>query len=165
MIASRSGSSPFGGLDTNSMKRPWNNRLIYTFFLSYLAIITLLSLGFFLYSRNLLRDFYASSLGKVMEQKTRTLADELGVRITVIAQNGAVIGDSDEPSGQMENHGSRPEVIEALSRGTGSAVRYSTSVKHDLLYRAYRQNDGPRQRVLRVAVSFSEVQDVTRSLG
>ena len=44
-------------------------------------------------------------------------------------------------------------------------MRYSTSVKHDLLYRAYRQNDGPRQRVLRVAVSFSEVQNVTRSLG
>ena len=167
------------------MKRPWNNRLIYTFFLSYLAIIILLSLGFFLYSRDLLRDFYASSLGKVMEQKThvlarqlpwsdkpgsldsicRTLADELGVRITVIAQNGEVIGDSDEPSDQMENHGSRPEVIEAISRGAGSAVRYSTSVKHDLLYRTYRQNDGPRQRVLRVAVSFSEVQDVTRSLG
>ena len=167
------------------MKRPWNNRLIYTFFLSYLAIIILLSLGFFLYTRNLLRDFYSSSLGTVMEQKTRllarqlpwsdepgsldsicrTLADELGVRITVIAQNGAVIGDSDEPSGQMENHGSRPEVIEALSRGTGSAVRYSTSVKHDLLYRTYRQNDGPRQRVVRVAVSLSEVQDVTRSLA
>ena len=167
------------------MKRPWNNRLIYTFFLSYLAIIILLSLGFFLYTRNLLRDFYSSSLGTVMEQKTRllarqlpwsdelgsldsicrTLAAELGVRITVIAQNGGVLGDSDETSLQMENHGSRPEVIEALSRGTGSAVRYSTSVKHDLLYRTYRQNDGPRQRVVRVAVSLSEVQDVTRSLG
>ena len=53
------------------MKRPWNNRLIYTFFLSYLAIIILLSLGFFLYTRNLLRDFYSSSLGTVMEQKTQ----------------------------------------------------------------------------------------------
>ena len=104
------------------MKRPWNNRLIYTFFLSYLAIIILLSLGFFLYTRNLLRDFYSSSLGTVMEQKTRllarqlpwsdepgsldsmcrTLADELGVRITVIAQNGAVIGDSDEPSARWK---------------------------------------------------------------
>jgi two-component system phosphate regulon sensor histidine kinase PhoR len=65
----------------------------------------------------------------------------------------------------MENHRSRPEVIDALLRGAGSAVRYSTSAKHDLLYRTFRQNDGPRQRVLRVAVSFSEVQDVTRSLG
>src|SRR5262245_32365495 len=103
MIASRSGSSPFEGLDINSMKRLWNNKLIYTFFLSYLAIIILLSVGFFLYSSNLVRDFYVSSLGKVMDQKTRilarvlpwqespgsldvacrTLANELGVRITI----------------------------------------------------------------------------------
>lgn len=167
------------------MKRPWNNRLIYTFFLSYLAIIILLSVGFFVYSRYLLRDFYAASLGKLMEQKTqvlarqlpwsdepgsldticRTLANDLGVRITVIAQDGTVLGDSDEPASQIANHRSRPEVIQALSQGAGSAVRYSPSAKRDLLYRAYRQTDGPRQRVLRVAVSFGEVQNVTRSLG
>jgi two-component system, OmpR family, phosphate regulon sensor histidine kinase PhoR len=167
------------------MKRPWNNKLVYTFFLSYLAIIILLSVGFFLYSSNLLRDFYVSSLDKVMEQKTQTLtrllpwqespgsldavcralADELGVRITVIGQDGTVIGDSDEPAAYLENHGSRPEVIEAFSRGTGSAVRYSSSAKHDLFYRAYRQTDGPRQRIVRVAVSFNEVENVTASLG
>jgi two-component system phosphate regulon sensor histidine kinase PhoR len=167
------------------MKRPWNNKLIYTFFLSYLAIIILLSVGFFLYSSNLLRDFYVSSLDKVMDQKTRiltrllpweetpgsldaacrTLANELGVRITVIAQDGAVIGDSDEPAIRLENHGSRPEVVEALSRGTGSAVRYSTSVKHELLYRAYLQTEGAKHRIVRVAVSFSEIENVTASLG
>jgi len=167
------------------MKRPWNNKLIYTFFLSYLATIILLSAGFFLYSRNLLRDFYVASLDKVMEQKiqtltrllpwqespgsldavTRTLADEFGVRITVIGQDGTVIGDSDEPATDLENHRSRPEVIEAFSRGTGSAVRYSSSAKHDLFYRAYRQTDSSRQRIVRVAVSFNEVENVTASLG
>ena len=167
------------------MKRPWNNRLIFTFFLSYLAIIILLSVGFFLYSRNLLRDFYVTSVGKEMEQKTlivarqlpwqnepgsldslcRTLADQLGVHITVIAQDGTVIGDSDEPATQLENHGLRPEVIAALSSGAGSAVRYSTSVKRDLLYRAYRDTAGDKQRIVRVAVSFSEVQNVIHSLG
>jgi two-component system phosphate regulon sensor histidine kinase PhoR len=167
------------------MKRPWNNKLIYTFFLSYLATIILLSAGFFFYSSNLLRDFYVSSLDKVMEQKIQTLtrllpwqdspgsldavsrilANEFGVRITVIAQDGTVIGDSDEPAAGMENHGSRPEVIEAFSRGSGSAVRYSTSVKHDLFYRAYRQTDASRQRIVRVAVSFNEVERVTASLG
>jgi two-component system phosphate regulon sensor histidine kinase PhoR len=167
------------------MKRLWNNKLIYTFFLSYLAIIILLSVGFFLYSSNLVRDFYVSSLDKVMDQKTRilarvlpwqetpgsldaacrALANELQVRITVIAQDGTVIGDSDEAATDLENHGSRPEVIEALSRGTGSAVRYSTSVKHDLFYRAYLQTDGARQRVVRVAVSFAEVENVTASLA
>jgi two-component system, OmpR family, phosphate regulon sensor histidine kinase PhoR len=167
------------------MKRPWNNKLVYTFFLSYLAIIILLSVGFFLYASNLLRDFYVSSLDKVMDQKTRiltrllpwqdspgsldaacrNLANELGVRITVIAQDGAVIGDSDEPAIGLENHGARPEVIEALSRGTGSAVRYSTSVKQDLFYRAYLQTDGATRRIVRVAVSFSEIENVTASLG
>jgi two-component system phosphate regulon sensor histidine kinase PhoR len=167
------------------MKRPWNNKLIYTFFLSYLAIIILLSVGFFLYSSKMLRDFYVSSLDKVMEQKTRilarllpwqespgslddacrALANELGVRITVIAQDGTVIGDSDEAATRLENHGSRPEVIKALSRGTGTAVHYSSSVKHDLFYHAYRQTDGSRQRIVRVAVSFSEVENVTASLG
>ena len=167
------------------MKRLWNNKLIYTFFLSYLAIIILLSVGFFLYSSNLVRDFYVSSLDKVMDQKTRmlarvlpwqespssldaacrALANELGVRITVIAQDGTVIGDSDEAATDLENHGSRPEVIEALSKGTGSAIRYSDSAKHDLFYRAYLQTDGARQRVVRVAVSFAEVENVTASLA
>jgi two-component system phosphate regulon sensor histidine kinase PhoR len=167
------------------MKRPWNNKLVYTFFFSYLAIIILLTVGFFLYSSSSLQDFHLASLSRSMEQKTRalarlvpwssepgsldslcrTLANELGVRITVIAQDGTVIGDSDEPATHLENHGSRPEVIEALSHGTGSAVRYSTSVKHDLFYRAFLQSDGSRQRILRVAVPLSEVQDVRRSLG
>jgi two-component system phosphate regulon sensor histidine kinase PhoR len=167
------------------MKRPWNNKFVYTFFLSYLAIIILLTVGFFLYSRSSLRDFYFASLSKAMEQKTRALArlvpwsnepgsldlpcrilaDELGVRITVIGQDGTVIGDSDEPAIQLENHGSRPEVIEAWSQGAGSAVRYSTSVKHDLFYRAYRQTEGSRQRIVRVAVASSEIQNVTGSLG
>jgi two-component system phosphate regulon sensor histidine kinase PhoR len=83
----------------------------------------------------------------------------------VIGQDGTVIGDSDEPAIQLENHGSRPEVIEAWSQGAGSAVRYSTSVKHDLFYRAYRQTEGSRQRIVRVAVASSEIQNVTGSLG
>ncbi|MGB7947152.1 MAG: ATP-binding protein [Candidatus Binatia bacterium] len=167
------------------MKRPWNNRLIFTFFLSYLAIIILLSVGFFLYSRTLVRDLYVASLEKVIEQKTsiiarllpwqteprslgpaaRTLAKELGVHITVIAPDGTVIGDSDEPTRELDNQSSRPEVVEALSQGAGSAVRYSSVAKDELVYRAYRQIQGDGERIVRVAVSFSEVQKVTQFIG
>jgi len=167
------------------MKRPWNNRLIFTFFLSYLAIIILLSVGFFLYSRNLVRELYVASLEKVMEQKTsvvarllpwesepgsldlasRTLAKELGVHITVIAPDGTVLGDSDEPARELHNHRSRPEIVEALTKGGGTAVRYSPIAKDDLFYRAYRQTQGDRQRIVRVAVSFSEIQNVTQFIG
>jgi two-component system phosphate regulon sensor histidine kinase PhoR len=66
------------------MKRPWNNRLIYTFFLSYLALIILLSVGFFLYSSNLLRDFSISSLDE-MEKVTTSLGQALVVGVLVCA--------------------------------------------------------------------------------
>jgi len=167
------------------MKRPWNSRLIYKFFLSHLAIVIPIAVGFFFYTGNLLKDFHISSLETVMDQKSRVLArvlpwsdepgsldalcrnlsQELGVRITVIARDGGVIGDSDEPAIHLENHGTRPEVVAAFSEGTGSSVRYSTTVKHDLLYRAYRQTQGDAQHVVRVAVSLSEIQNVTRSFG
>lgn len=167
------------------MKRPWNSRLIYKFFLSHLAIVIPLAAGFFFYTGNLLKDFHVATLDRVMDQKSRVLArvlpwsdepgsldalcqnlsQEAGVRITVIARDGRVIGDSDQPANQMENHGTRPEVVAAFSAGTGSSVRYSTTVKHDLLYRAYRQSQGDAQRVVRVAVSLSEIQAVTHSFG
>ena len=167
------------------MKKPWNNRLIYKFFLSHLAIVIPLAVGFYFYTGNLLEDFHVSSLEKVMDQKSRVLArvlpwsdepgsldalcqnfsQELGVRITVIARDGRVIGDSDEPAHQMENHGARPEVAAAFSKGTGSSVRYSTTVKHDLLYRAFRQTQGDAQRIVRVAIPLSEIQAITRSFG
>ena len=167
------------------MKRPWNSRLIYKFFLPHLAIVIPLAVGFYFYTGNLLKDFHVSSLDRVMDQKTRvlarlmpwadepgsldalckTLSQELGVRITVIARDGRVIGDSDEPAVQLENHRTRPEVVAAFSHGTGSAGRYSTTVKPDLLYRAYRQTQGDAQHVVRVAVSLSEIQNVTRSFG
>jgi two-component system phosphate regulon sensor histidine kinase PhoR len=167
------------------MKRPWNSRLIYKFFLSHLAIVIPLAVGFYFYTGDLLKDFHVSSLEKAMDQKSRVLArvlpwsdepgsldalcqnlsQELGVRITVIARDGRVIGDSDEPAVHLENHATRSEVAAALSHGTGSAVRYSTTVKHDLLYRAYRQTQGGEQRVVRVAVSLSEIQAVTHSFG
>ena len=144
------------------MKRPWNSRLIYKFFLSHLAIVIPLAIGFFFYTGNLLKDFHVSSLETIMDQKSHVLArvlpwsdepgsldalchnlsQELGVRVTVIARDGRVIGDSDQPAKQMENHGTRPEVTAAFSEGSGSSVRYSTTVKHDLLYRAFRQTQG-----------------------
>src|SRR5207249_668598 len=37
---------------------------------------------------------------------------------------------------RVENHGHRPEVLEALAQGGGSSVRHSATVHEDLLYTA-----------------------------
>lgn len=79
-------------------------------------------------------------------------------RVTVIASDGRVLADSEEPSTQMENHATRPEVAEALAKGSGHALRYSRTVKRDLLYFAQaipRPDAGVV--ILRLAVPIQEV--------
>lgn len=55
-------------------------------------------------------------------------------RITFINKLGSVIYDSEANADTMENHNSRPEVIEAREKGTGSSSRYSESVKINMMY-------------------------------
>ena len=166
------------------MKRLWQSSLIFKFFLSYLAIITLLFGGFYLYSSIITRRAYVSSLGDRMEREarmvgtttpwsfdnqaldllSRDLARELGTRITIIGSDGRVHGDSEESSSSMENHASRPEVVEALATGTGESVRYSTTTGYDLLYRAFLQSQGTDRRIIRLAIPLSDIEQVIDSL-
>lgn len=82
------------------------------------------------------------------------------VRVSVIGADGRVLADSSVRSsdlGSVENHGLRPEVLEANSKGRGVATRYSTTVRADMMYLAvpYTRSDG--RGVVRVAMSLSEV--------
>jgi two-component system phosphate regulon sensor histidine kinase PhoR len=91
-------------------------------------------------------------------------------RVTVIGADGAVLGDSqvgrDSLRG-LENHASRPEVVEARATGEGSDVRRSASVGEEFLYFA-RALPSPRGAVVRVALPFSRarahVRDGLRAL-
>jgi len=67
-----------------------------------------------------------------------------GARITVIARDGKVLADTDEDPRKMENHGGRPEVVQAFASGLGRAVRYSATLSRDLVYLAarYQQSNG-----------------------
>lgn len=165
------------------MKRLWNNSLAAKFFLSYFAIVLLLFAGFYLYSSTVLRDHELSTLSERMGREAhllgrvlpfdvegasldtlcRGLAEELGSRITVIALDGKVLGDSAEPSASMENHVGRPEVVDALKQGSGSAIRYSTTVRFEMLYRAFRQTGTGHERIVRVATPLTDVETLIRS--
>ncbi|MCC6931344.1 MAG: HAMP domain-containing protein [Gemmatimonadaceae bacterium] len=80
--------------------------------------------------------------------------EALGHRVTLIDSSGKVIGDSefDAPAlGRLENHRTRPEVIQALQAGQGSSVRRSPSAGDEELYAALRTPFG----VARVSISTS----------
>ncbi len=72
-----------------------------------------------------------------IQDKVLEAAKLSGSRVTLIAKNGKVLADSSTPFselGKLENHISRPEIIEAQKYGKGKAVRYSATLGKDFIY-------------------------------
>jgi two-component system phosphate regulon sensor histidine kinase PhoR len=69
-----------------------------------------------------------------LDALAKKLGEEIGARVTIIARDGTVLGDSEEDPSTMENHASRPEVIDALNSGLGESTRYSTTLGQRMMY-------------------------------
>ena len=77
---------------------------------------------------------------------------DAGVHVTIIRRDGMVLGDSDEFPASLGNLSDRPEVIQALATGHGTAERYSPSLQSDTLYVATATERGSgRSTVVRAA--------------
>ena len=86
---------------------------------------------------------------------------EIKARVTIIAANGVVVGDSEVPAnelGTLDNHAERPEIRAALAKGQGSSVRYSETLRTDMLYVAvpFQPATGDRA-VLRLALPLASL--------
>ena len=81
----------------------------------------------------------------------------VGGRVTWIAPDGRVLGDSEANAETMENHAKRPEVAAALAGKLGSSLRMSSTVGIEFLYVAIPVDVPSAGSVLRVAVPSSEV--------
>ncbi|MDD9937472.1 MAG: PAS domain-containing protein, partial [Myxococcales bacterium] len=99
------------------------------------------------------------------------LADELGsaagARVTIVALDGRVLGDSKQTAVQLrtlENHRNRPEILAAHARGQGVARRYSTTLRTEMLFVAQPFERADLRGVVRVAMPLSEVDEVIDSL-
>lgn len=87
--------------------------------------------------------------------------EKIGIRITVIDDDGFVMSDSEKDPKVMENHSGRPEVKDAILKGVGEATRYSTTVNKDMFYVAVPIEDesGKPLAIVRAAlplISFEE---------
>jgi two-component system, OmpR family, phosphate regulon sensor histidine kinase PhoR len=88
----------------------------------------------------------------------------IGARVKFIARDGRVVGDSAEPFSalpSLENHATRPEVLEAGSRGRGLSRRYSATIGTDMLYLAVPVEHRDVAFV-RVALPLTGVQEQLR---
>jgi two-component system phosphate regulon sensor histidine kinase PhoR len=89
----------------------------------------------------------------------KTISGEISTRITFIAKDGTVLGDSDQDPTTMENHLTRPEVAAALVTGEGQATRYSATLHENMMYVAVLvKNQGQLLGIARVALPLTTVE-------
>lgn len=63
-------------------------------------------------------------------------------RVTLVDADGDVLYDSDTDASKMEDHADRPEIEQAVAKGSGSAERSSSTLREVMLYHAVRLADG-----------------------
>ena len=149
--------------------------------LLFIAVITVCIGMMGLYLVNFVRDNQTNNLRTSLANEARitavtsqpffpsstvaldSLAKQLGAdviaRVTIIAADGTVLGDSIENPATMENHSNRPEVIAALATGYGEIIRYSTTLNEQMMYVAVSiENNNQVIGVARVALAISAVQ-------
>lgn len=149
------------------------------------AVIVLLSVLFIENSvTNIIKEHYIASLNQNLIVQASLIAERIpfhsrqsiddickalnaktAARVTIIALDGTVLGDSDADSTTMENHAHRPEVQQAALNGTGMFIRHSTTVKHDLMYVAYRAQSGDKpQGYVRLSVPLEDVSHAVNEI-
>ncbi len=103
--------------------------------------------------------FPAAAPPAARDTACRDLARSLGVRLTVVAPDGTVLGDSDGDSAGMENHAGREEVRAGLAGNPATAIHESRTLGHKLIYFALPVvRGGSTVAVLRLAVSAAVVE-------
>jgi two-component system phosphate regulon sensor histidine kinase PhoR len=96
-----------------------------------------------------------------IEDRVRRLGELIQVRVTVIAPNGVVVGDSADNPEIMENHLARPEVKVALAGGVGVDTHTSHTLGYPMMYVAapVSLDAGPIVGVARVALPLTQIQE------
>ena len=154
-------------------KHTLSHRVFATIFVCAMSVILAFTVLGAFFVQNTLADATSANLSQeteliaaaLNEQKEpiaflRSL-DREDLRITLINRDGSVAYDNEASPSTLPNHGDRPEVVEALESGSGSAERASSTLDEIMLYRAVRLNNG---QVVRLAQAQPGVAAILMSL-
>ena len=88
-------------------------------------------------------------------------------RFTIIRDDGKVLADSSLPVelvDEMDDHKSRPEIIQALKDGKGQSIRYSDTLNVNLLYVANKLEFGEFKGAMRISTPLSHLKGIVFEL-
>ena len=162
--------------------------IFFKIFSSFCLIILSLSILVFFFSFRTIRYHYINTLSLDLKNLAYTLqlrvlpliekkdykrldslAKEIGrnikTRITIIAPSGEVLADSEKDPHLMENHNNRPEVIQAKRKGFGRSLRFSTTVREEMLYIAIPiKSKEEFLGILRVSLFLKDINKLLNNL-
>ncbi len=87
--------------------------------------------------------------------------DDHSVRVTVIQDDGIVLGDSDADYTTMDNHRLRPEIIDASKNEYGVSVRKSSTTNIEYMYLAAELNSG---NYVRLSVPLLHIKSIISTI-
>jgi two-component system phosphate regulon sensor histidine kinase PhoR len=153
-------------------------------FILYTVIILAAVLFIELFISEAVRDNYVNTVKDHLAVQAALISDEVsfrtsvpldalckrfkektGSRVTIIALDGKVLGDSDSLSSAMDNHSHRQEIQQAGLNGTGMAIRLSDTLQYDFLYFASKIMKGAQpEGFVRLSVPLREIDGAVNAL-
>jgi two-component system phosphate regulon sensor histidine kinase PhoR len=93
---------------------------------------------------------------RILEQFCDSFRDVAGARITLMDRDGKVLGESDADTVEVGTKLDRPEVQEAVIKGVGNSIRFSKTLRIDMLYTAFFSKD--KGKIIRLAMPMTKVR-------
>ncbi|MBN1517422.1 HAMP domain-containing protein [Candidatus Sumerlaeota bacterium] len=101
---------------------------------------------------------FAQADDAAWQVRIRALGAKIDARFTIIRADGVVIADSNENPAEMDNHADRSELHEAQAKGLGTAIRFSNTLRMNMMYLALPvQNEGRLLGYIRTALPLSAI--------
>lgn len=109
--------------------------------------------------------FLAEQRVSELDAFVKDLGKHIQTRITVIDMAGTVLADSEKNPRDMEKHNLRAEILQARQGAVGTSVRFSTTVKEEMLYVALPiEHNGTRRGVLRASLFLKDIKTLLHTL-
>jgi len=97
---------------------------------------------------------------QAIQNSVLELSRQIEARITVVDSEGDVLGDSEKDPANMENHKNRPEIKIAFDNQIGQSIRFSNTIKIDMMYIAVPLvKKGEIWGVVRLALPLTEIKE------
>lgn len=99
-----------------------------------------------------------------LDTTIKNLGNDLSCRITIIQSDGLVLADSEKDPENMDNHINRKEIQEAKISGMGHSIRYSITIKSEMVYLAIKTDFKVKTLYIRTSLWLKEIDQLVFSL-